>query len=334
MARKKNNNGKHPRGWYCFSRDLLSSQRYRRCSWTTKGVYFDLLNVLSLQRHPGALCLKDYDLKPNNERSLTSRCLQCQKKAKEGEYQSLKYFAEAISVSVSGPRPTLLHGLQELYLRGIIIIEGDTLIQKRMYRDNGFDLSDDMATLNGADVMVVAGSPDDAAPDPDAENLRLSEGAKGALSSDKQKINVSSCARVGGGDAPAQSKESESKSNNNKDIKRGVGKSKEKENKNTNGNPKKAKFVPPTLDEVTAYCKEKGYTFDPEMFFAHYEANGWVQGRDGKSIKSWRACCVTWQKRENNGEFRGKSSGGAPKIKPNAAVPLTENNTDKYKGGW
>jgi hypothetical protein len=66
-------------------------------------------------------------------------------------------------------------------------------------------------------------------------------------------------------------------------------------------------FTPPTQEEVTAYCQEKGYTFDPIEFWNHYEANGWVQGRN-KPIKNWKACCVTWQQRENNGEFRSHSN--------------------------
>ena len=69
---------------------------------------------------------------------------------------------------------------------------------------------------------------------------------------------------------------------------------------------KLAKFTPPTQEEVTAYCQEKGYTFSPVTFFAHYEANGWVQGK-GKPIKNWKACCVTWQQREQTGEFSGRS---------------------------
>ncbi len=137
--KKERKNGKGQRrnstrkGFYMFSRDLLSSQRYRRCSWVAKGVYCDLLNVLALQPRAGAISLSDFDLRPKNERSLTFRCLQCQKKAKSGEYKSITYFAEAIAVAgASGPRPGLIHGLQELYLRGMIIIEGDTLIQPRM----------------------------------------------------------------------------------------------------------------------------------------------------------------------------------------------------------
>lgn len=54
-------------------------------------------------------------------------------------------------------------------------------------------------------------------------------------------------------------------------------------------------FVAPTLDEVRTYITEKHFHFDPETFHAHYEANGWVQGQ-GKPVKNWHACCVTFEK--------------------------------------
>jgi len=53
-------------------------------------------------------------------------------------------------------------------------------------------------------------------------------------------------------------------------------------------------FIPPTLDEVIAYVNEKGYNFDPELFLAYYEANGWIQGN--RPVKNWKACCVSWEK--------------------------------------
>ena len=215
------------KGFYMFSRDLLSSQRYRRCSWVAKGVYCDLLNVLALQPKPGSICLRDFDLRPKNERSLTFRCIQCQKKARLGEYQSIVYFAEAISVSgASGPRPGLIHGLQELYLRGMIIIEGDTMIQPRMYLDNGYELTDEEGNprLLTDDGVTVVGSLDDAASNSVAERVRMqnSDDFK-AEKDDKKDIKKS---RVGAGDAHVR-QESKSKSNNidkNNSKKRGVGK--------------------------------------------------------------------------------------------------------------
>jgi hypothetical protein len=58
----------------------------------------------------------------------------------------------------------------------------------------------------------------------------------------------------------------------------------------------KARFAPPTTEEVQRYISEKGYTFDAEAFVAYYEARGWKLA-NGK-MASWKAACVTWQKRE------------------------------------
>ena len=76
---------------------------------------------------------------------------------------------------------------------------------------------------------------------------------------------------------------------------------------NTNqSKPKKGgRFTPPTIDEVRAHCVEKGYTFDPEAFYAFYESKGWKVGRN--PMKSWVAACVTWQKRQ---EGEVKQSAG------------------------
>lgn len=62
--------------------------------------------------------------------------------------------------------------------------------------------------------------------------------------------------------------------------------------------PKKerARFTPPTVEDVRALCAKRGYTFDPEAFVAFYESKGWMVGRN--PMKSWPAACATWQKRE------------------------------------
>ncbi len=74
-------------------------------------------------------------------------------------------------------------------------------------------------------------------------------------------------------------------------------------------------FVPPTLEEVEAVCKEKGYHFSPEAFVAYYESNGWKVGRN--KMKNWRKALVTWETRwkEEHGGNTGQAAGqpGAPK---------------------
>ena len=63
------------------------------------------------------------------------------------------------------------------------------------------------------------------------------------------------------------------------------------------------RFKPPSLAELSDYMAEKGYTFDPLIFMAHYESNGWMVGKT--KMKSWQAACFTWNKGKSNGQFNG-----------------------------
>ena len=73
--------------------------------------------------------------------------------------------------------------------------------------------------------------------------------------------------------------------------------------------PKKTKFVPPTVDEVQAYCIERGNNIDAQRFVDYYTANGWVQGSKGKPIKNWQACIRTWEKNSYGFTFDKRSGG-------------------------
>lgn len=59
---------------------------------------------------------------------------------------------------------------------------------------------------------------------------------------------------------------------------------------------KKIEFVPPTVEEVRAYCEERGNGVDAEAFVAFYQSKGWKVGT--APMKDWRASVVTWEKRE------------------------------------
>ena len=75
----------------------------------------------------------------------------------------------------------------------------------------------------------------------------------------------------------------------------------------------RARFVKPTVDEVAAHVREKGYTFDPVSFWNYYESNGWKVGRN--TMKSWTSACVTWQRKE--GKPRSKSDSSAQDARRN-----------------
>lgn len=52
-------------------------------------------------------------------------------------------------------------------------------------------------------------------------------------------------------------------------------------------------FVKPTIEEIDAYVKEKGYHIDAESFFNFYESKGWVVGKS--PMKNWKSACGTWE---------------------------------------
>ena len=82
----------------------------------------------------------------------------------------------------------------------------------------------------------------------------------------------------------------------------------EDENENINENTnninknKNKKFKPPTLEELTDYCKERNNTLVPEDIFDYYKTNGWVQGKSCKPIKDWKAAIRTCEKGDSNAE--------------------------------
>lgn len=57
-------------------------------------------------------------------------------------------------------------------------------------------------------------------------------------------------------------------------------------------------FIPPTVDEVSAYCKERENGIDPQRFVDSNTSKGWVIGKSRTPMKDWKAAIRTW---ENNG---------------------------------
>lgn len=75
---------------------------------------------------------------------------------------------------------------------------------------------------------------------------------------------------------------------------------KEKEKEKQGGgklpeNPRKT-FLPPTLEEITAYCQERKNNVKPEKWLSHYESNGWMVGKN--HMKDWKAAIRTWEGNE------------------------------------
>lgn len=69
--------------------------------------------------------------------------------------------------------------------------------------------------------------------------------------------------------------------------------------------PKTRAFVPPSVEEVRAYCLERGNGIDPQYFVDYYDSNGWMVGKT--KMKDWKATVRRWEANER------KNGSGAEK---------------------
>lgn len=83
-------------------------------------------------------------------------------------------------------------------------------------------------------------------------------------------------------------------------VKRDMGVSQAKTPKKHNKSKKK--FVPPTLDEVKDYCKQRKNSVDAQKFFDYFEASGWVDSK-GNPVRNWKQKIITWEGSEQNGKY-------------------------------
>ena len=68
------------------------------------------------------------------------------------------------------------------------------------------------------------------------------------------------------------------------------------ENKNRN------KKGIPSLDEVKAYCQERGNNVDAEAWYNFYSSKGWMVGKN--PMVDWQAAVRTWERRTGNGRSK------------------------------
>lgn len=72
--------------------------------------------------------------------------------------------------------------------------------------------------------------------------------------------------------------------------------------------PSSRRFTPPTVEEVTAYCHERGNNVDAQRLVDFYEASGWMRGKS--PIRDWKACVRTWERNANNDRNGVKDTRG------------------------
>lgn len=60
--------------------------------------------------------------------------------------------------------------------------------------------------------------------------------------------------------------------------------------------PAPVPFVPPTIEEVEAYCEERCNQIDPVRFIMYYHSRGWKMGNT--PMTDWKAAVQLWEKRD------------------------------------
>ena len=96
---------------------------------------------------------------------------------------------------------------------------------------------------------------------------------------------------------------SETEANTKQDLSECEAKEKEKEKEKVKVKDNNKIFKPPTVDDVRAYCTERGNNVDPQSFVDFYESKGWMIGKN--KMKDWKAAVRTWERSETKTRQEG-----------------------------
>ena len=151
-----------------------------------------------------------------------------------------------------------------------------------------YTMTGEQQNLSGAEkgifALILMTLCQDEAKDAEISKKRSEAGSLGGNQRVANQANASFASDVQANQANA--------SNKNKELE-----NKESENKNQNKNKSRAKFTPPTVDEVAAYCRERGNSIDPEYFVAYYAKQDWCLA-NGRKMSDWKMAVITWEKKE------------------------------------
>ena len=73
------------------------------------------------------------------------------------------------------------------------------------------------------------------------------------------------------------------------------------------GKPTRTRFIPPSREEVQAYCKERNNNVDAERFVDYYTSNGWMVGKN--KMKDWKSAVRTWERNSFSTPQTNKNDG-------------------------
>ena len=88
------------------------------------------------------------------------------------------------------------------------------------------------------------------------------------------------------------------------DMDNDIDKEKKEKEKKASG-----RFIPPTLEEVEVYIKEKGYNVNAEQWWNFYASKGWMIGKN-KMVR-WKNAVATWNTKSKEQENGATNKSGA-----------------------
>lgn len=69
-------------------------------------------------------------------------------------------------------------------------------------------------------------------------------------------------------------------------------------------------FIPPTIEEIREFCRQRGSPVDPNRFYDFFESGNWIDTK-GNKVRNWKQKLISWERREveRNG---GNPTGNKP----------------------
>ena len=66
-------------------------------------------------------------------------------------------------------------------------------------------------------------------------------------------------------------------------------------------------FIPPTVDEVNEYCRQRNNKVNAQHFVDFYESKGWMIGKN--KMKNWKAAIRTWESKDEKSVSKDSKTG-------------------------
>ena len=105
-------------------------------------------------------------------------------------------------------------------------------------------------------------------------------------------------------------------SNNHEADTKKLRQSNTRNNTSTNTTKKRERkpFIPPTLEEVEAYCKSRNNNVDAKRFFDFFDAADWVDSK-GNKVRNWKQKVITWESYNKEVKQDGQATGDSGKVR-------------------